>query len=218
MTGELDHDDGDDDDSTIQSIEDDEDDCNKQWMMEWAAGAASPRQRRDSDNTFQSLVEPTYLPTCPIMLKDYNRCSILVSGWLAYSPGELAWTKGISRMDIYYMVVLQSERVLYLNAHGKSAGQSSQQERYEASSFTRMELPKDAYVEMKLASRFLGKAILVKSMSSNKTLCTLLPVSLSPSFLKHGTMNLGPAAVAQHDAALHLMFALDSWIRSSRHW
>lgn len=218
MTGDLDRDDGDDDDSTIQSIEDDEDDCNKQWMMEWAAGAASPRQRRDSDNTFQSLVEPTYLPTCPIMLKDYNRCSILVSGWLAYSPGELAWTKGISRMDIYYMVVLQSERVLYLNAHGKSAGQSSQQERYEASSFTRMELPKDAYVEMKLASRFLGKAILVKSMSSNKTLCTLLPVSLSPSFLKHGTMNLGPAAVAQHDAALHLMFALDSWIRSSRHW
>ena len=146
------------------------------------------------------------------MLRDYTAGSVLTSGWLAFSPGEI---KGnISRHHIQYMIVLQSERVLYFKTMTTTkAGQSSQEYESNAlSNTTKLELPLDTHVEMKLASKILGKAIVLKS--SDQTLGTLLPVSVTPALLSHAVV--APADVEQHDAALHLMFALDSWIRSSR--
>jgi hypothetical protein len=202
----------DDDDSTIQSIESsaspfsalERNQENDRWMMEWASKGPNKLEPSSSVN---------YLPTCPIMLRDYTAGSVLTSGWLAFSPGEI---KGcISRHHIQYMIVLQSERVLYFKTMTTTkAGQSSQEYESNAlSNTTKLELPLDAHVEMKLASKILGKAIVLKS-SDDQTLGTLLPVSVTPALLSHGVV--APADVEQHDAALHLMFALDSWIRSSR--
>ena len=170
--------------------------------MEWAS---------KGPNKFEPF-SVSYLPTCPIMLRDYATCSILTSGWLAFSPGEIKGS--ISRHHIQYMIVLQSERILYFKTMATTkAGQSSQEYESNAmSTTTKLELPLDTHVEMKLASKILGKAIVLKS--SDQTLGTLLPVSVTPALLSHGVV--APADVEQHDAALHLMFALDSWIRSSR--
>eukprot|EP00542_Grammatophora_oceanica_P021365 CAMPEP_0194041710 /NCGR_PEP_ID=MMETSP0009_2-20130614/13567_1 /TAXON_ID=210454 /ORGANISM="Grammatophora oceanica, Strain CCMP 410" /LENGTH=718 /DNA_ID=CAMNT_0038685299 /DNA_START=94 /DNA_END=2250 /DNA_ORIENTATION=+ len=88
---------------------------------------------------------------------------------------------------------------------------------------------KKSYVEMKMISPAVGKAVLVKNMMSGDTLVTLLPVGLDDNNKKvlsstkkeqkkkattTTTTKSSIAPVAQHDAALHLLFALDGWIRS----
>jgi len=185
-----------DDSSTIQSTED----ClfggqqkQERWMMEWAAQPG-----------LQALVEPNHLPTCSFMLREYEPSTILLSGWLAFSPGEEISKRGILPRHIHYLVVLQSERVLYFKTNDTTSGQSSQQEQ-QPSTTKQLHVPMDAHVEMKLQPQ--GKAILLKV--KEQTLCTLIPVAFP-------LQQYSTVSVAQHDAALHLLFALDSWIRSSR--
>ena len=173
---------------------------------------------------------PTYLRK-NASLDDEAHGKVIVSGWVAASTGGASWeerfrsetTKGILAVrDIWYLQIIvdrdERARIDLRSSSGK----------VEHEIF----LQPDWMCESKEISSRIGRYVKIRSRSSLKTIVSLLPVSLEDAFFSgeklastqqfaklHDRMFVGGrgrlyAPDEQHDAAMYILFSLDTLIKN----
>ena len=212
------------------------------WLQDWIeAGSLSSMAEtsRVHDTEMHMAVskwrtEHVYLPTFRSLEKD--RQQPLLSGWLAFSSGNkllrhLRTKRLISRDQIGYVTVYRDSVDIVVNREdGTHSGEASAENGARSLAFS----TKDAYAEIQDVSLQKGRCVILKNRETHAPICTLMPVSLPRDYFKptgelvaeHEFKSLASdmfrmvdncydhvAPVAQHEATLHVMFALDSWIR-----
>jgi len=216
------------------------------WMQDWLeAGSNSYSSTagtsRTNDSELQRAAsrwrtEHVYLPRCTRLESDMQPLS---SGWLAFSSGDqlckdLKRKHLISRDNVGYMTLLENSSSIVLQQEvTPTTGDVAAENERRRVEFSAL----DAYAEIQDVSLHQGRCVLVKDQNTHQVICTLMPVSLPRDYFisdgelvsKEDFKSLASdmfrmvdncynhvAPTAQHEATLHLLFALDTWIRTPK--
>ena len=208
---DYDDDDDDDDDSTIASSD------------ESAPIFPLLQERRFSSPRSKMSEKPDahYLPKC----KAFDDDDCLISGWVAFSLGDSLMHKNkLGRKHLCYLVITDSGGEIHFKQPSSSSsathtntGEGSGENEPVS---TTLKLPNNnGKLIVETVESQGGRSVVI--LQNRKILLTLLPVNLPPSQFgaESGKVLRQPfrlgeeKSVAQHDAALHLWFGLDGWMR-----
>ena len=212
------------------------------WMHEWVKGGTSipVQESRDDDGgeihvpSFHS-VECTYLPKCSWLEQGYSSAGskILFAGWLVYIPaGETCTEKLPSRRDVVYLMMFRDLPKIYLARDDSNIDDDDSMfhARHEFHSFPfpndmdkescsrTMESTLVLFFPFLLRPTCLTSILLLATRNFNNWLIQLLLHFKSIQYKSH-TLDWHDvehhqeyAPTAQLEAAMHLMFVMDSWM------
>mmetsp|Transcript_1879 Transcript_1879/g.4494 ORF Transcript_1879/g.4494 Transcript_1879/m.4494 type:complete len:262 (-) Transcript_1879:124-909(-) len=213
----------------------------KGWLENWVQSSAKDEnfigefgEKQDSERAVEKwMTNHVYLPGSPKLERDEK---MLISGWIAFSAGERLFRnmkseRKLTRKDIGYLTVSESSNKIILQQEEScSSGQGSAESGYRFVEFS----TEGCYVEMKAVTLQHGRCVMLKDQKTGRTICTLMPVSLPRHFFcPNGDVvpkdvfdeaasdmfrmvdisydHIAPTV--QHEATLHILFAMDAWIQ-----
>lgn len=191
---------------------------------------SSPRSQESCEKVAPEL----YLPKCTTLEERNKSKQIVMSGWVAFSKGDsLLHKRRLTRKHLGYLVVYEDEpNEIYiqqpLTRTDSGGGQASGEEDEPPQDTVTISLPA-TNVSVQTEECKGGRSVVIRSSSSKQqqqqqqVLCTILPMNLPSNIFNPSCSKLVRAPLptpvptfAQHDAALHLWFGLDGWMRRRR--
>uniref|UniRef100_A0A6V2GMD6 Uncharacterized protein n=2 Tax=Ditylum brightwellii TaxID=49249 RepID=A0A6V2GMD6_9STRA len=155
--------------------------------------------------------EEYFLPKCPAFVKELRKSgrtgNCVLEGWVAFSKGEKliellrqkkqdsddAWNSypELGRNDFRYATVLDDGPYLHLFSSRKKSKSNDSGEMGKSNDSTgvnskvmSIDLSQNISPETRLISKKHGRCIVLVDKISKRVICTLLPVSLDPSFFR----------------------------------